>query len=1059
MLNGIKYILLTAFCMLLSAVVQGRSYYFKHYQVDEGLLHNNVTCITQDRLGFIWLGTRGGLNRFDGYRFKSYTIDRSKRGTDYIRAIREDRNGLLWVGTASGIFKFDPRTETFQQLSLLPLVNIRDIKIDHHNNLWIIARGMLYQYEQSTGRLTAYDLLTAAFDLDNEEHVWIATVSSALKRLDIRTNKITDIPLKNHRLFEKRSINQIRHTPRHLLIGSIHGLFRYDLGSGTLIPVLEKTEKGAEIFVREIFMTSGNDTCYIATESGLYIYNLGNAQITHLKKIPGDPYSLNDNAIYSVYADRRQGVWLGTFFGGLNYFSEQNNQFEKYYPLNMPGSISGNAVREICADRTGNLWIGTEDAGLNRFDPVTGIFRQIKQGNPLRGPSYPNIHGLLADDDRLFIGPFFHGLEVMDLKNGKIIDRHPRVPTRNNSMSDIVMSIFKTSEGRILVGTTGAGLFEYDRLSRTLIPIKYVPWNSYVYTIAEDHTGTIWTGSLVNGVFYYNPKTGQYGNINFSNLKDTTRNSYIVQGIYEDREKFIWLATEGGGLFKIDSNRRLIKRYTTQTGLPTNNLYRILEDTKGQLWISSLKGLICFNPRTEKIHTYTKSNGLITDQFNYNSAYKAPDGKMYFGSVKGMIAFRPELLGKNQTAPPLYITGLFVGGDTPDPQSPAGLHKSVLFADSLTLKHQQTTFSIEFAALDFASANAVRYRYKMEGMDKTWTYLTENRKAYFTDLPAGTYRFVVQAESNLGYWSSAPKAITITVLPPFWKSTPARIFYVLMLAGLVLLALFLHARNLKKKNQHQLQLFELEKEKEVYHAKIDFFTNVAHEIQTPLTLIKGPVEWALSQIDDVSVVKRNLELVKKNANRLVTLTSQLLDFRKMETNQFALNPVCTNINTLFTASINYFKPELEKRNLNTTIFLPEQPIEAFVDEEAFEKIMSNLLSNAVKYAQKQVVLRLYSEPGCFKIHVMNDGAVIEPEYRKKIFAPFYRIPSRLHLPGTGIGLSLARSLAELHKGSLELLGHEEPLNIFELTLPLDPQQEPEPATENNCAHERIATHH
>ncbi len=1048
--------------MLCAITATADFYYFKHYQVDEGLLHNNVNCISQDRMGFIWLGTRGGLNRFDGYTFKSYVIDRSKTGTNYIRSIREDKNGILWIGTASGIYKFTPDVETFEQVVAFPAANIRDIRIDSRNHLWVIARGTLYEYIPRTAKLVDYKLAATAIDIDETDRVWVVTPLNEVKKITLSDNTITDLALPGSQQPEHRSITQIRYFNNSLLIGSIRGLFRYDLNTRQMTPVLRKTEKDAEIFVREIFISPEKELSYIATESGLYIYNLRTSQITHLKKTPGDPYSLNDNAVYSVYADSRKGVWLGTFFGGLNYFSKENNQFEKYYPMNTPGSISGNAVREICEDKEGNIWIGTEDAGINIFDKTTGHFRQITSDDPMRGPSYPNIHGLLVDNKKLYIGPFFHGLEVMDLVSGRIIDRHPRITSRNNSMSNIVMSVFRTSEGRILIGTTGSGLFEYDPRSGKLTPVKYVPENSYVYAITEDHAGTIWTGSLANGVFYYNPRTGQYGNVNFSHLKDTTKNSYIVQGIYEDRQHFIWLATEGGGLFKMDSTHRLIKRYTFADGLPTNNLYRILEDEKGNLWISSLKGLICFDPRTEAIRTYTKSNGLITDQFNYNSAYRAPDGKMYFGTVKGMIAFQPEQLTKDHTAPPLYITGLFLGNEVQTPATLRGLKKPMLFADTITLDHLQTTFNIEFAALDFAAADAVRYRYKMEGVDQDWTYLTANRRAYFTDLPAGTYRFIVQAEDNLGYWTSNRRTIVITVLPPLWKSTPALIAYAVLLTGLLLLALLLHHNNLKKKNQHRLRLFELEKEKEVYHTKIGFFTNVAHEIQTPLTLIKGPVDWALCQINDASVVKRNLELVKKHTNRLVTLTSQLLDFRKMETNQFELTLTEVDISTLLTNTTMYFKPELEKRNLRWQIILPDKPVLAFVDEEAFSKIISNLLSNALKYSETTIEMRLYTvpaAPGYFKLRVANDGPPIKPEYRKKIFDPFFRIPSAIHLPGTGIGLSLARSLAELHKGSLELIADAGAFTVFELTLPADPDHESGPAADNTFKHERNITDH
>ncbi|WEK38313.1 MAG: two-component regulator propeller domain-containing protein [Candidatus Pseudobacter hemicellulosilyticus] len=1052
------HIILLSALFLVHSVSHAFFYYFKHYQVDDGLSHNNVNCITQDRLGFMWVGTRTGLNRFDGYTFKSYTTGKGQKGSDYIKALCTDRNGIIWIGTASGIFKLDPVTEKISQVNILTNNNVRDILVDASNNLWILlAADQLHKYDQQRATLIDFNISVVAIDIDGQNNLWMASADSRLKKLHIPTNKITDFLPDKLPLRTNRSITKLMYTGETLLIGTRKGLFCMDARSGQYKPILLKNEKGTEVFVRDIFPSAKKETFYVATESGLYIYNLQNSEIIHLKKMPADPYSLNDNAIYSVYEDNREGVWLGTFFGGLNYFSKENNQFEKYYPVNTEGSISGNAVREICGDGKGNIWIGTEDAGINRLEKKTGRFYPVNHDNPLQGPSYPNIHGLLVHNNKLFVGPFFHGLEIMDLSTGRIIDRHARVPSNRNS-GDIVMSIFKTSDNHILVGTTGSGLYEYKEAARQLAPVFHVPGDSYVYAIAEDHTRTIWTGSMAKGVFYYNPHTGESGNINFSQFSDTTRNAYIVQGIYEDQQYNIWLTTDGGGLFRINSQRQLVKRYTVKDGFPTNNLYRVLEDGQGNLWISTLKGLVCFNPGTEKVQTYTKANGLITDQFNFNSAYKDEDGKMYFGTVKGMVAFYPDKLTRNRVAPPTYITGFFVNQEIPGSSSSNDSRQAILFTDSITLTHLQTTFSIEFAALDYSSAQAVQYRYRMEGLDKDWTYLSANRRAYFTDLPAGNYTFVVQAESNLGYWTSPAKTIVIKILPPFWKSTPALILYVILALLIVGFGLYLHHQRLKKKNEHRIKLYEIEKEREIYHTKMNFFTNVAHEIQTPITLIKAPVEWALENLDDITIVKRNLELVDKHTDRLITLTAQLLDFRKMETNQFRLQYASTDVGAVITSSLASFKTLIEKRGLDCHVILPKETVEAFIDGEAFLKIVNNLLSNAVKYADSQVTVTLYKPIGqqqLFKVRITNDGAPLPADCRNKIFEPFYRASSHVHLPGTGIGLSLARSLTELHQGRLEYIENNALLHIFELTLPVFKDCHPNIAIENNHQHEDL----
>lgn len=1024
--------------MLTCLFASGKNYYFKHYQVDDGLLHNNVTSILQDKSGFMWIGTRGGLNRFDGQHFKQHLIHSNRSGANYIRVIREDKKGFIWVGTQTGIFKFDPVSESFQQINLLPSLNIRDLKVDSDGNLWIIANASLYKYDQSSCKMITFDLSLTALDIDEAGNIWVATLDGHLKKISSQSKHISSLHIPNNEPFERGAVTQIKCVDQNnLLIGTMRGLFTYDVHTKTIANMLSQNEQGIDIYVREIY--ADGTTHYIATESGVFIYDAAIDRITHLKKIPGDHYGLNDNAVYAVFVDNDSGVWVGTFFGGLNYFSQQASYFEKYYPLNMAGSISGNAVREICGDRSGNIWIGTEDAGINKLDVSTGKFTHINHQNPTTGISYPNIHGLLIAGNHLLAGPFIHGFEVMDINTGQIIDRQPWIRAGKNDISGMVMSIFKTTDHRILVGTTGAGLHEYNPDSHVLSPIKPIPSNSFVYAIAEDHQGTIWTGSLVNGAFYFNPKTGEYGNVNFNKINDTIKHHYTVQGIYEDSQKSLWFATEGGGLVKVDSTRKLTKRFTMDEGLPSNNIYRILEDDFGNLWISSLKGLICFNIYTEQFHVYTKSNGLITDQFNYNSAYKAANGKMYFGTVRGMIAFHPEDLIRKRTPPPTHITNLQINNkDILPSDSTFLLKKSMLFTDAIVLDHHQASFNIEFAALDFSSPEVVKYKYQLEGLDKEWTYLSANRKAYFTGLPAGTYRFVLQAESNVGYWTGEKQYLTITILPPFWKSLPAYVLYAVLFILLVSLIAYAYHQTVKRKNLRRLQLFELEKEREIYQAKIEFFTNIAHEIQTPLTLIKGPVEWALSQINDTDTVERNLRLVEKNTDRLVSLTAQLLDFRKMEIDQFGLNFVLSDINQLLRDCVKNFQSEIERTQREISLILPDPALKAPVDQEAFIKIISNLLSNAIKYGNRRIDIQLFTlGKNTLKVSIINDGEFILPMYRKKIFEPFFRIPGHLTLKGTGIGLSLAKSLAELHGGQLDVVEREDRLTAFELILPLD----------------------
>lgn len=1040
------YYIITVFSLLPAASSSFGQYYFKQYQVDDGLVHNTVASIVQDRKGLIWIGTRDGLNRFDGYTFKSCAYKKNRFGSlgnNIINTIAEDKNGMIWVGTGKGLFKYDPYKELFFEIEAAPKEYTINLVIDENNDLWFLANFSLCKYTPADNKFENLKTTASCFALDAGMNLWLGDNDGNISlykpgKANGDKIRIVDKSLPDN----ARSVSKVYPVNKNeVLIGCFkQGLKSYNTQTGKVTSLSLRTDK-SDIYVRDIAVDSDGQY-WIATESGIYIYDPVHNISRNLKKQTGDPYAIADNAVYTICRDNRGGMWAGTFFGGISYCSKDNSRFEKFYPKTGINSISGEAVREICADSSNNLWIGTEDAGINKLNLQTGQFTNYTVSGKKSSISYPNIHGLLPWNNQLYIGPFFQGMEIMDIRTGAITDRFKLVGSKNDLVSDFVISIYRTKNNRLLVGTAyhGSGLFEYDTLHKTFTRISEIPYNSYVFDIFEDSKGNIWTGSVSQGAYYYNPKTGRHGNFRFG---DTVNGRYInefaVYNIFEDSDHSLWFATTGGGLIKLSADWKNTRRYTTEDGLPTNVLYGILEDDSRHLWISSLKGLIRFNIATSAIKVYTRANGLITDQFNYNSAYKHTDGKMYFGSVKGMIAFDPASFDQKEPSPPTYITGFQINNKEVIPDTAnSALYKSILYTDTIVLEYNQNNFSIEFAALNFSSPEVTRYKYFMKGLDKSWTYLSTNRKAYFTDLSHGKYEFIVQAESNIGSWVGKERKLFIKILPPFWKSTTAYVIYVLLLVTAIYITTRLYRQNLERKNLHKLQLFELEKEKEIYQAKIEFFTNITHEIQTPLTLIAGPIEWLKKKFGKDPEINKSLTIAEKNTRRLVELTSQLLDFRKTEASQFSLNFVKTDIVAVISDIVTGFKQQAAYNNIKLNMELPAGHFMAYVDREAFIKISTNLISNAIKYAAASATVRIgtvESSDEYFTINFINDGKAIPEEFRNQIFDPFVRVRGNSK-PGTGIGLSIARSLTELHSGSLQLISGSADLIIFELRMPV-----------------------
>ncbi len=1027
-------------CLLFAGKAQ--PYYFRHYQVENGLSNNTVFCCVQDSMGFIWMGTKDGLNRFDGYVFKTFRNDpddSSSIGDNFIRSLHIDAENNLYVGTRNGLYKYNFSLENFSLL-YQTISEVRDINTDNNGNIWIVAGQTLIRYNKKSNTSYTFDpkeyFAATSICIDSEQNVWVSTSLGFLMQYDAAFNKF-----KQYQVFGKsqnllsRWIEKIYATNQQsILIGtSNYGVKIFNLKDHSYKDVLTYNPDKTEVFARD-FIVSSDSEFWMATESGIFIYNINTGKITNLQKQNINPYSLSDNAVYTLCKDKEGGIWAGTYFGGINYFPKQYNSFEKYFPENTNTSLSGNVVREICEDRYGNLWIGTEDAGLNKFNKQTRQFTHYKPSGSSFGISYSNIHGLLAKNNELWVGTFEHGLDIMDIKSGKVINHFPQSKNSTVVKSNFIVTIFETKKGDIYIGTR-LGLYRFDPLINNFISVTQIPTSCFIHTIMEDNTGVLWVGTTGDGIFYIDPASGKFGNFVNSphNKKSLSNNS--VTTIFQDNENNLWFGTEGGGLCRFNKDDSSFTTITAKDGLPCNTICKILEDSRENLWISTTNGLVKYNLATRRINTYTTDNGLLNDQFNYNSGYKDATGRMYFGSVKGLISFNPDSFTPNNYTPSIFITSIYVNNEELKADKAfSPLNESVLFQKSIELPYDQSTINIAFAALGFTAPEMVEYKYIMEGMDDKWTYLKTNRPIYFTSLPPGTYKFRVKEATDVLNGNEA--SLTIKILPPFWKSPIAYVLYSVVLLFIVYLLLKSYHGRLSEKNKRTIQGIEYEKEKEIYQAKIDFFTKVAHEIRTPLTLIKAPLEKVIKKAGQNAEIGQNLTIMERNTQRLIELTNQLLDFRKIETNTFHLHPVNINISELLYERYISFKGIAEQKNMNFTIHLPEEPVYISADVDALHKIFNNLFYNAFHYGKEIVTVKLSNyNTEQIEIEFCNDGFIIPASMKEKIFEPFYRLADTQHKPGSGIGLALSRSLATLHNGSLYFKADTQGMNTFVLCLP------------------------
>jgi signal transduction histidine kinase/ligand-binding sensor domain-containing protein/DNA-binding response OmpR family regulator len=906
----------------------------------------------------------------------------------------------------------------------------------------------LYSYEPKSKKIKSYRLdskanTVSSIAISGDNTIWVSTTSALLKKyISVCDSFITVSTLKypdsrQNIRFEKILSLQ----DGNLLVGTLtRGVKIFDINQKTFRDIICLNPDKTDIFVRDFMQMSENEY-WIATETGIYIYNAKEHSIQRLKKEYDDPYSISDNVILTFCKDREGGLWIGTYFGGLNYYPKQFTTFQKYFPEYSKPSMSGNAIHEICKDQYGDLWVGTEDGGLNKIDLVKNKYTSFKPTGEKTSIAYHNIHGLLASGDSLWVGTFMHGLDILNIKTGKVIRHYEAGPGPGDFKNNFIVTLFKTRSGEILIGTQN-GLFRYNPLSDDFSAVPN--FDTQVQALWEDEQGIIWVCTRGNGVIYFNPATKERGSLLYNTKNANTLSSNYVNGLFEDRKKNLWFATDGG-LCKFRKDIKKFTRYTTRNGLPDNLIFRILEDGKGNLFFSTSKGLVCFNPVNENIKTFTKSNGLMSDQFNYNSSFKDSDGQMFFGSVKGLISFRPDEFLRNAGIPPVYITGIEVNNHEISANVPGSpLKESIIFTKAISLPYDKSTLIFDFAALSYTVPEMNEYAYKMENLDKDWTYLKKNRKAYYTKLPPGNYTFKVKGSNSSGIWNQQEARIEIQIFPPFWQTIWAYLLYLFFFSGIAYVLIKNYFNRAVEKNRRRYELLEMEKEREIYHSKIEFFTNIAHEIRTPLTLIKMPLDKLIRNKASIDEMNINLKTMEKNTKRLIDLTNQLLDFRNTEMDKFSLNFVKTDISELLMETHSSFQLAAEQKNLGFKLELPGIPLHAYVDPEAVKKILSNLFNNAIKYAESRVIIRLKnfsSEDKLFTVLIQNDGFLIQDDFKEKIFEPFYRIKETDKQPGNGIGLPLSRSLAELHKGVLELSKPEGGMNVFVLILPIHQEKE------------------
>lgn len=1028
--------------------IHARQYYFTHYDITNGLSQNTVHKIIQDRQGFMWFGTKDGLNRFDGRKFSRVDLSSGDRDCSFISTLFEDSRGRIWVGSHLGPCVYDPTTERLEFLEArsgrIKVLHstINDFAEDADGNILIsVDNDGVYTYDVSTGEIrrklsladTGISSVTRIKVLPSGR-IYLGTFGSGLFYTDDGFASIRSVDSADGRpYFDRAVVNAvcIRGDKAYIATDNM-GFHAIDLLSGKVSPVFVRDDAGNIPFMRDAFFTSGSEI-FIASESGLYIYNLAERKLErHLKHDYYDPFSISDDAVYSVFADRDGGLWVGSYFGGIDYLGVYQPEFIRYFKTMSPGSLPSERVRELHSDVSGLIYVGSEDNGLSVFNPGTGMFGRVD------GIHEKNIHGLCSDGDDLWVGTFSEGLIIKNLKNGKI--RHIRAGGAQDLTSDYVFTIRRTLHGDIYVGTL-SGLQRYDRSADRFVTIPALD-DLFIYNIFEDSRGNLWVATYANGLFLKLAGQPEWTNYREDMPATGSIPSDKVYSVQEDSRHNIWVMTQNGACVYSPKDKEFSRAFHGIDKIP-GVAYRMEEDAGGKYWISSNHGLYCIDPGVDKMWNFTTHDGLPTNQFNYNSSMKSVDGNLYFGSIKGLVCFEP--LRFAPTAVPEekpIVSELYVNAALMKPGAEnSPLTKSISMTDELTLRPWQNSVAMRLTGLDYGNSGRQRIKYRLEGYDDDWSMLQPgNSMVVYSNLPSGDYRLQAALCSDDGSDSGPMLDMPMTVETPLLRTWWALTLYLVVGVSLLTFLYIYYRRYTRLSNERYIENFKYETERELFDSKIKFFTNVAHEIRTPLTLIKATLDSVKKSNNVVQhrEMKDNINVIDMNVDRLLNLADELLDFRKIESGDYIVRKQRCNVSELVEHLIVLFRPTIDASEKKFELLLPENDVVAYVDAGAVTKIVSNLLSNAIKYSSGYIKVELTSDADAFVLTVSNDGSVVRGEEREHIFRMFARLDTEIpgtEIPGTGIGLAFSRSLAEMHDGSL-VMDESDSENIFVLRIPL-----------------------
>ena len=1016
----LSVILLASF---LAGWAQNNHTSFRNFSTDDGLPDNSVRAIFQDSDGLIWLCTREGICMYDGLHFKPLENASCDILDGLAMSLAEDPQHRLWFITTRGIGFHDlttGETRTVHRNTSGGLVGAADIAVDRNGYVWF-ANEDIFCWDPSREILMDYSpsalFRSNTVEADSNGSIWFLSTAGDLYRFNTIGNGFERIHRGDGERFSRQDI--VSDGAGHILSSSPGGIvLRTDIMTNATTS-LYRIDSGE---IRCIVPERGG-RCWLGTDHGIVLVDGNRRQVfTHDRS---DPDSIAGEDIWSMLLDHQGNLWAGMFYNGLSLHRNPRNLVSRHLGRRSGGDLPGDMIRPVVAVDDSHILAGAEDGGLSLLNLADDTVEDLTFSGP--GGAPVNVQGLCLDGDQLWIATFGNGVYRMDFPSRKLVKSY---------LTDLsAATVTGTRSGDIYLGTT-SGLYRYDR---TADRFQSCPefGSSFIHALYEDSRGNFWVGTYGNGV--WTGKAGQYKHITLNDKEFGLSSDYITS-IREDSRHRLWVLTETGGacfagLDEIASGTFRFRSLSRRNGLPSSIASCIQEDLDQVLWLTTTHGIVKLDPDDLSIREiYQEEHGNTMNQFSYGSACSTSSGRLFFGTSRGLVGFTPAERTNRQPLK-LFITEISANGPGgPFPVTEQG--KSTLQTQKIRLRYKDlSSLTIRYAAPDFQSTRTGLFRTVLEGKRRSIQSYTSTGESTYTDLAPGKYQFRV---NGVGARRDAFRALDIEIRPPLYRSIAAFILYAL--AALLILGILArqwdHLRQMRM--TRQVEKLQSEQEKELYDAKINFFTNITHEIRTPLSLIKMPLDKIISSGNYTESNRQELLTMQANSERLLSLTNQLLDLRKMEKMEVKPTFLPNDLAALVRKTCDRFTPVAKDQHIQMDITLPKTPFMVDCAGEMVEKIVGNLLSNACKYGNGYVRVALEPLPDDERVRVRvdSDGDRISDYDAEQIFEKFYQGGPARQGKGTGLGLPYARSLAALHGGTLTLDRSVTDYNSFVLEMPV-----------------------